>query len=145
MYTTSQITAKIETDGTPISLRDLSYFFYLFRALYVAGYAEMSGSGQLDVDHGDQARLLSKLIVRRISDSPRRFADFATETLSEAEDIRIVDIYRQNPLSIVLEGIPILLMAAAIIAGGSIALNPEAIELPKLREMIAQIRSAIWH
>lgn len=144
MYPTSQISAKIETDGTPISLRDLSYFFYLFRALYVAGYREMPDTSQLGLKHSHQARLLAKSIVHQISDNPRHFADFATETLSEAEDIRIIDIHRQNPLSIIFAGIPVVIMAATIVAGGVVALNTDEVKLPTLRAAITNMRSAVY-
>ncbi|WP_155635602.1 hypothetical protein [Burkholderia cepacia] len=143
MFSTSQITAKIDTDGTPIPLGDLSYFLYLLRALYVAGYKDIPGQGDLTPDSIDQAHLLARSIVHNISGNPRRFAAYASEKLSEKEDIRVVDIYRQNPLSILLEGIPLLLMACMIVAGGAFALNPKAVELPKLRTMIANIRNSI--
>lgn len=143
MYPTSRITARIETDGTPIPMRDISYFLYLFRALYVAGYQITPPQGYPETDSLEQANMVAKLIVRHISNSPRRFADFATESLSDEEDIRILDIHRQNPLFIYLQGIPLLILAGMIIAGGAIALNPGPIELPSLRDMIKNIRSSV--
>lgn len=143
MFPTSQLTANIETDGNPIPLGDLSYFLYLFRALYVAGREEMPGSGQFEIESIDQVNRFARLIANRISKSPHQFADFASRKLNDQEDIRVVNIYRENPLFIVFEGIGLSLLACAIIAGGSIALNHETFELPSLRSMIPNIQGAV--
>jgi hypothetical protein len=143
LFPTSQLTANIETDGGPMPLGDLSYFLYLFRALYVAAREEMTSSGQFQIESIDQVNRFARLVAKRIGTSAHQFADFASRKLSDQEDIRVVNIYRQNPLFVVFEGIGLSLVTCAIIAGGSFALNQDTIELPSLRTMITKIQSAV--
>ena len=56
--------------------------------------------------------------------------------------LSIIDISRENPVSIVFEGIPVILAAAVVISGGEYELGPLKVKLPPLGDGIKAIISA---
>ena len=140
MINTETLQVIIETDGRPIDVADLAEFFYHFRAAYAAGlYIDSKGLEILSEDDIDRLR---DLVEKEIHGLP--WQDITTLAYAELDEkaLGIIDIKRENPLTIVFSGVLIALTAAVILSGGKLKVGPLSVELPPLGKGIAELRKA---
>ncbi|WP_349656622.1 hypothetical protein [Xanthomonas sp. 10-10] len=129
----------IETDGGGIDVRLLNEFFYNFRAAYAAAILHAPGSvmtPQFEYENTDWLR-------SNVNGSDwKQIAHFARIDLGEG-NLKIVDIRRENPLTIIFSGVFVALAVAVIISGGELKAGPLKVKLPPLGEGIAKLRQAL--
>ncbi|MDI5921358.1 hypothetical protein QLQ86_11230 [Halomonas sp. LR5S13] len=140
MQDTQTLEVVIETDGNPIDVAELTEFLYHFRALYAA--ALHVDSSDDDFPNYEGLRPLINEVELELKDLDWRditslaYADLGDKTLG------IVDIKRDNPLTIVFSGVAIILAIAVVVSGGKYKLGPLSVELPPLGEGISKLRQA---
>ncbi|PHR73922.1 MAG: hypothetical protein COA66_02375 [Arcobacter sp.] len=140
--TTNEI-IRINTETGPIPVKDFSYFFYLFRAIYVISVK----SGGNNFQGNDYTRRDVKYLVTIVAKKIKKFSrqeilESSFTNLDINEDLTIVDIKRENPLDIIFGGISIALAAAVIISGGKFKGPGFKVELPPLGIGIKALKEA---
>jgi hypothetical protein len=141
MQGTSKFEVVIETDGAPISTEELTDFLYHFRAVYAAALnltAQAPASSQTRQDDLDLVKQLRSDIG---AIDWKGISDLAHEDLGD-QDLGIIDIRRQNPLTIVFDGVVVALTVAVIISGGKLNLGPLKVQLPPLGKGLQELRAA---
>lgn len=140
MQETQSLEVVIETDGKPIDVADLAEFLYHFRALYAAAlHVDRDG---IEFPNEENLRPVLNKVERELKELDWRditslaYADLGERTLG------IIDIKRENPLTIVFEGVVIVLAIAVVLSGGKYKLGPLSVELPPLGEGITKLRQA---
>lgn len=130
----------IETDGSPIDVEELTEFLYHFRAAYAAGVRLEGPTGGHSTEH-DAYSFAEKLRKEILGNEWTKIADLAHADLQENQ-LGIVDIRRDNPLTIVFAGAVVALTAAVILSGGNLQLGPLKVKLPPLGTGIKALREA---
>lgn len=149
---TETIDAKIETDSKNIDSIALGYYLYIFSLLYSAIAKENRQlSSGVDIERHSVASVVDRFRSRKtnyrflyhlehnplfLDERDRYFGIMFHDRLS------IININRENPISVVFECIPIVLAAAVVISGGEYELGPLKVKLPPLGEGIKAIISA---
>lgn len=123
MQQLSECRVIIQTDGGAIDVEELTAFLYRFRAIYAAA---------LDISQAQrnnmEANALAQAVKQRIYGIDWRWLSrFAHKDLGEY-NLGILDIRRENPLSIVFEGAIVALTAAVILSGGRISFLKGAVD-----------------
>jgi hypothetical protein len=135
----TKITVVLETDGGPIRVDELSSFLYYFRAVYVAaikvGVKEPVANDFVDIE--EQVRQIGYELPKY---TPMGGIAFARARVSP--DLLLIDVRRDNPLLLVLEGAVIGLTAAVILSGGRVDMRFFKANLPPLGTGIAALRAA---
>ena len=142
----------LNTESGPISMREFSYFQYLFIATYTLVYEVLKDDNKLlnlninDLSELKINEIIYKLRQQLITIDNRMIAHYARTTIPENDDIYIIDICRENPTNIVFKGISILLVLSIIISGGKIEISPNSIkaELQPLGYGIFELRKALY-
>lgn len=130
----------IETDGAPIDVEELTEFLYHFRAAYAAGVGAMG----LPESHSTEQEVNSftEALRKEIHGIEwTKIAELAHADLDEGQ-LGIVDIRRENPLTIVFAGAVVALTAAVILSGGKFQMGPLKVQLPPLGTGIKALREA---
>lgn len=139
--------AVIATESGPISVRDLSYFFYHFRAIYVEA---LSCKREYQIDS-----LPPEAVIKQLAEKTTRslaakgnlaVSRNALKELPAEEELAIADISRRNPLDVVFSSVEIAILIAVIISGGEIKWDKDGVKvkLPPLGKGIAELKKAIY-
>ena len=132
----SELSIVIETDGGAIDVEQLTDFFYHFRAAYSAAI----GIGALDAN-SDPENLAELVRQKAYGKDWQALAKLAHKDLRE-NMLGIIDIRRQNPLTIVFEGVLVAVTVAVILSGGKLKIGPLKANLPPLGVGIRSLRDA---
>jgi len=140
MQNLSTYEVVIETDGDPIDVEELTEFLYHFRAVYAAGVSGMDQNHEYRTE--DEVTTFSESIRANIHTIDwTEISNLAHAELEEYQ-LGIVDIRRENPLTIVFVGTVAALAVAVILSGGEFKLGPLKVKLPPLGTGIKALRSA---
>ena len=134
----------IQTEPGPIPTRELSYFLYMFRAVYVAtleaGYAELP-EDQLSKE---AVKNIASEIRLKLNDIPQdELTRLATIPLADDCELGIDQIFRENPIRATFSAATIAFAVAVILSGGDFALGPLKVELPPVGHGIQELRAAL--
>lgn len=145
MTKNSEVIGVIETDGNPIPLKDMSYFFYHFRAVYVESVNTIKIE-ETPLDEKDYIDYWSEVVANKLSSQGHlSISRNALAKLSPENEIYFTDISRVNPVSIVFECVGVALAVAVVISGGEVKFdeNGFSAKLPPLGKGIAELKKAI--
>lgn len=136
------VLAEIETAPGPISVYEFSHFLYLFRAAYAGAVDLMSKLHRpfFGTEGPEFERFLEMLRASLPAYDSRQIVHLASKPVPE--DLTLLEISRRNPLGLEFGGIPVALVAAVILSGGSLKLGPISVKLPPLGTGIAALRDA---
>lgn len=153
-YTSNQkaLQCILYTESGPISMREFSYFQYLFIATYTLAYDVLKDNNELlnsnisDLPVSKIGEIVYTIKKRLIHSDNRMIAHYARTNIPENDDIYIMDICRENPTNIVFKGISLLLVLAIVISGGKIEISPNSVkaELPPLGHGVFELRKALY-
>jgi hypothetical protein len=134
----SEYQVVIETDGGAIDVEELTDFLYHFRAVYAAAL-ELTHTEQFD-------KAKSEFVAEKVRQKVHgmdwsTLAHLAHRDLGDNK-LGILNIKRENPLTIVFEGVAVALTAAVILSGGKFKLGPLYVKLPPLGTGIQSLRDA---
>lgn len=140
------IKAKIETDGGALSVLELSNFLSSFRAAYVFGLQEggLLAATELPNEPRRLYGIAADLLRRHRGTSWLDLSRVAQTELEPWTELQLIDIERENPLKLVMAGVPLALALAVIVSGGKVDVGYGGFkaELPPLGTGIASIREA---
>lgn len=147
MHETSFAEGIIETETGPISVRELSYFFYHFRAVYVEAlrfkyeHQIYGRPSEFEIE-----RIAEEIAQRLATKGHLGVSNNALIELPPEEELAIADISRRNPLDIVFSCVGVALAAAVIISGGEMKWDKDGfkVKLPPLGKGIAELKKAIY-
>lgn len=136
----------IETESGPIPVRDLSYFLYHFRAVYVEALRfkqerQIFGRpSEFEIE-----RIAEEIAQRLAAKGHLGISNNALAPLPDEEELAIADISRRNPLDVVFSCVGVALAAAVIISGGEMKWDKDGfkVKLPPLGKGIAELKKAI--
>ncbi|MCK5769254.1 hypothetical protein [Algiphilus sp.] len=134
---------RIDTYPGPVPTRDISYFLYLFRAVYVAGVE--AGYDRIPDEQltDDLIKSAVSKIAASIKNIPREeLSRLATRRLPDELELALDDIVRENPIRVTFCAATLALTAAVILSGGSFEFGPLKVELPPLGEGVQELRQA---
>jgi hypothetical protein len=138
MQETQSLEVVIETDGKAIDVADLAEFLYHFRAVYAAAlHVDRRG---VEFPDNENLRPVLNEVELKLKELDWRditalaYADLGDKTLG------ILDIKRENPLTIIFEGVVVVMAIAVVLSGGKFKLGPLSVELPPLGEGITKLR-----
>ena len=136
----SEFQVVIETDGGAIDVEELTDFLYHFRAVYAAAL-------ELDLAHTEQFNQASSEFVADQVRQKVHGMDWTTLSRLAHRDLGdnklgMINIQRENPLTIVFEGAVVALTAAVILSGGQFRFGPLNVKLPPLGTGIRSLRDA---
>jgi uncharacterized metal-binding protein len=137
----------IETESGPISVRDLSYFLYHFRAVYVEALSYKQEHPIYNMPRETEIAQIAEEIAQRLAKKGHLgVSRNALANLPAEEELAIADISRRNPLDVVFSCVGVALAAAVIISGGEIKWDKDGfkVKLPPLGKGIAELRKAIY-
>lgn len=136
------VSTLIEADPGPISVRELSEFLYLLRAIYVAAVNFTEDPSNNELSSEPNLLRAADALRHELERTPR----FTLERLANQEvpgDFTIRDISRRSPLHLVFESIPVAFTIAVILSGGKFKLGPLLqVKLPPLGTGISALRQA---
>ncbi|MCG2592209.1 hypothetical protein LZ009_05385 [Ramlibacter sp. XY19] len=141
------IATVIETDGAALSVLEFSTFLFNFRAAYVLALQTLDplGGGFEDSLHTqrDLHSFANDVLVAHRRTSALALSQVAKTNLDAWTDLQFIDIRRENPLRVLLAGVPAALAVAVILSGGKIeVVGVVKAELPPLGTGIASIQDA---
>jgi len=137
----------IDTESGPISVRDLSYFLYHFRAVYVEALSYKQEHQIYSLSRETEIAQIAEEIARRLANKGHiGISRNALVNLPAEEELSIADISRRNPLDVVFSCVGVALAAAVIISGGEIKWDSDGfkVKLPPLGTGIAELKKAIY-
>jgi hypothetical protein len=137
----------IETESGPISVRDLSYFLYHFRAVYVEALRYKQEHRIYGLPRETEIAHITQEIARRLANKGNRGISInALVNLPAEEELAIADISRRNPLDVVFSCVGVAMAAAVIISGGELKWDKDGfkVKLPPLGKGIAELKKAIY-
>lgn len=137
----------IETESGPISVRDLSYFLYHFRAVYVEAWRFQQEQQINDLPLKTEiAQMADEIAQRLVNKGHLGISKNALANLPAEAELAIADISRRNPLDVVFSCVGVALAAAVIISGGEIKWDKDGfkVKLPPLGKGIAELKKAIY-
>ena len=119
----------IETESGPIPVRDLSYFLYHFRAVYV----EALNYSQEHQIHGlPREAVISKIAKEMVLELAKKGRQGITKNalanLLPEEELAINKISRRNPLDVLFTGVALAIAVAVIISGGEIKVDEDGLK-----------------
>jgi hypothetical protein len=140
------------TESGPISMREFSYFQYLFIATYTLAYDVLKDNDELlnlnisNLQVSKIEEVIHTIRQRLIHSDNRMIAHYARTNIPENDDIYIMNICRENPTNIVFKGISLILVLAIVISGGKIEISSTSVkaELPPLGHGIFELRKALY-
>lgn len=137
----------IDTESGPISVRDLSYFLYHFRAVYVEALSYKQEHQIYRLSRETEIAQIAEEIAQRLADKGHLgISRNALVNLPVEEELSIADISRRNPLDVVFSSVGVALAAAVIISGGEIKWDSDGfkVKLPPLGQGIAELKKVIY-
>ena len=136
----------IETQSGPISIRELSYFLYHFRAAYVEGIKLNKREFSYEaLNDEDLEKIAEEVAIQLASKGTYGISQSALADLPANEELNFIDLTRRNPIEIVFSCVAVALAAAVIISGGEIKWDKDgfSVKLPPLGKGIAELKKAI--
>ncbi len=137
----------IETESGPISVRELSYFLYHFRAVYVEALSYKKAHRIYNIPRENEIAQIAKEIAQRLAMKGHLgVSRNALAKLPAEEELAIAHISRRNPLDVVFSCVEVALAAAVIISGGEIKWDKSGVKvkLPPLGKGITELKKAIY-
>lgn len=137
-------TFTVETATGPFSVRDLSEFFYVFRAVYVAALEALDANpdrGFFRSENWSAYETFAEELALQMDEwTPRTFSLYATLVVDQHEDLQIEDIRRRNPIDFDISAVAPAFFAAAILAGGICQFGTRKVTAPSFKKAISVIR-----
>jgi hypothetical protein len=128
--------AQFKDDG-PLDVYELSYFLFLFRAVYVAASERVR-------DDSTPPEVFAEKLRYELTNDKYPYDDVNLARKELDHNLTIIGIRRESPLEILFAGLGAALVVALIISGGkvTVSLKQVKVELPPLGHGIAKLREA---
>lgn len=134
----------IPTDGGDFPLLELQYALTTFRGLYVRAYDATRGLRIEDFFREEIAWELSEIVLKDVARRSDSYIFSAgMDPIQEWDDIRVVDLHRENPLELLVFALAVPLAAAVILSGGKFKAGPLKVELPPIGVGIERLRKSL--
>jgi hypothetical protein len=140
----------IPTDGGDFSAAEFAEELLIFDKLYRLSASQHASFVDLQTEIQDEparADWVAQTVVNRFSPvfsyTPQTLLTTEIPMPPDVQSLRIVDIYRRNPIEVIAACVAVPLAAAVIISGGKIQFGPLLrVELAPLGDGLAKIRAA---